>query len=120
MDKFKYCIVCGRKIIWRKKWQSCWANVKYCSNACRKMRLTEIDDKIELTIISKLNNRGMNKSVCPSEIAKELFSDDWRLQMERVRSAARRLVNQNKIVITQKNKIVEPSTAKGPIRLKLK
>ena len=38
--------------------------------------------------------------------------------MEPARAAARRLVAIGKIVITQHNQIVDPSTAKGPIRLR--
>ncbi len=38
--------------------------------------------------------------------------------MEKSRSAARRLVAQGEIVITQNGNIVDPSHAKGPIRLR--
>jgi hypothetical protein len=40
--------------------------------------------------------------------------------MEPARAAARSLVARNKIVITQRNRIVDPATAKGPIRLRLR
>ena len=40
--------------------------------------------------------------------------------MEPARAAARRLVASGKVVITQHNQIVDPSTAKGPIRLRLR
>ena len=40
--------------------------------------------------------------------------------MEPARAAARRLVAAGKIVITQGGRVVEPSTAKGAIRLKLR
>lgn len=33
--------------------------------------------------------------------------------------AARRLVNQGEVVITQKGHVVDPSMAKGPIRIRL-
>jgi hypothetical protein len=29
-------LVCGRPFAWRKKWERNWAEVKYCSDACRK------------------------------------------------------------------------------------
>lgn len=32
----KPCAVCGRTMTWRKKWEKNWAEVKYCSDACRK------------------------------------------------------------------------------------
>jgi hypothetical protein len=40
--------------------------------------------------------------------------------MEPARSAARRLVAQGRIVITQHKQPVDPATAKGPIRLRLR
>jgi hypothetical protein len=32
----KICIVCLRPMQWRKKWEKVWAEVKYCSDACRQ------------------------------------------------------------------------------------
>jgi hypothetical protein len=32
----KICVVCGRPFSWRKKWEKVWAEVKYCSDGCRK------------------------------------------------------------------------------------
>lgn len=31
----KPCVVCGRPMSWRKKWEKNWDQVKYCSEACR-------------------------------------------------------------------------------------
>ncbi|MCO5934041.1 DUF2256 domain-containing protein [Mucilaginibacter sp. RB4R14] len=31
----KLCIVCKRPFTWRKKWEKCWDDVKYCSERCR-------------------------------------------------------------------------------------
>jgi len=32
----KACVHCGRVFAWRKKWARDWANVTYCSKACRR------------------------------------------------------------------------------------
>jgi hypothetical protein len=32
----KPCLVCGRAMSWRKAWAKNWADVKYCSEACRR------------------------------------------------------------------------------------
>jgi hypothetical protein len=32
----KDCIVCKRPFEWRKKWERCWEEVKYCSERCRR------------------------------------------------------------------------------------
>ena len=31
----KICVTCGRPFVWRKKWERNWAEVKFCSDACR-------------------------------------------------------------------------------------
>ena len=40
----KPCLVCGRDMVWRKSWAKNWADVKYCSDACRA-RKSGIDNK---------------------------------------------------------------------------
>jgi hypothetical protein len=32
----KPCAVCGRPMVWRKAWARNWAEVKHCSDACRR------------------------------------------------------------------------------------
>ncbi|MEO1400979.1 MAG: DUF2256 domain-containing protein [Cyanobacteria bacterium J06635_1] len=32
------CPVCQRPFTWRKKWAECWAEVKYCSERCRRRK----------------------------------------------------------------------------------
>lgn len=32
----KPCQVCGRAMTWRRNWAKNWAEVKVCSDACRK------------------------------------------------------------------------------------
>jgi len=32
----KICVQCQRPFRWRKKWERCWDEVRYCSDACRK------------------------------------------------------------------------------------
>lgn len=34
----KRCPVCDRPFQWRKKWATCWDEVKYCSDRCRRRR----------------------------------------------------------------------------------
>lgn len=34
----KVCPVCQRPFTWRKKWEDCWDEVKYCSERCRRRR----------------------------------------------------------------------------------
>ena len=32
----KSCVACGRAMTWRKRWAKNWADVKFCSDACRQ------------------------------------------------------------------------------------
>ena len=34
----KPCEACGRDMTWRKSWAKNWAEVKYCSDACRAQK----------------------------------------------------------------------------------
>ncbi len=45
-------------------------------------------------------------------------ADDWRELMEPARRAARRLVVDGEVEITQRGVVVDPSTAKGAIRIR--
>ncbi len=54
-----------------------------------------------------------------SEVPRKLRPSDWRPLMQTTRDAAARLVARGLLEVTQKGKVVEPSTAKGPIRLRL-
>ena len=120
----KTCVVCGRIIQWRKKWQDNWHLVKYCSRACRKAGLSDTDIKLENVIMDLLRSAKTGSSICPSQAARELVENDderqWRPLMEPARRAARRLVYKGKISIMQGGRIVDPSKFKGPVRLKLK
>lgn len=114
----KICVVCGRVIEPRKKWLKNWAEVKYCSDACRRRRQSNLKVDEE-AIVALLKTRGAGKTICPSEILEGNEKSDHS-RMEQVREAARRLVQQNLIEITQKGRVVDPSAFKGPIRLRLK
>ena len=122
--KEKICKTCGRAFSWRKKWEKDWDVVKYCSDGCRGRKPGEADAALEEAIAGLLAERGRDKTICPSEAAKAVGGKDerrdWEGLMEPARAAARRLVAAGKIVITQGGRVVEPSTAKGAIRLKLK
>lgn len=114
----KTCVVCGRTIEWRRKWARNWHDVKYCSDKCRRSKPGRSDTTLEQTILSLLESRAADASICPSEAARAVFPDDWRQHMQRTRDAARRLAAQGALEFTQGGKPVDPSTAKGPVRLR--
>lgn len=114
----KVCVVCGRRIEWRKKWERDWDEVRHCGSACRRRGLREVDTRLEATIESLLDARARTATICPSEAARQVDPDGWRELMEPARMAARRLVEKGTVQIVQGGRVVDPSTAKGPIRLR--
>lgn len=114
----RICERCGRRIEWRKKWARDWEQVRYCSAACRTHRLTQTDDRLEQAILDLLTIRPRGATICPSEAAQAVDSEHWRDLMEPARQAARRLVAKGRIDVMQGGHLVDPSTARGPIRLR--
>jgi hypothetical protein len=114
----KPCRTCGRTITWRKKWARDWDDVQYCSDACRRSTPGPTDAALERSVLELLDARARGATVCPSEAARAVGGDDWRPLMEPARAAARRLVARGEVEITQGGRVVDDSTAKGPIRIR--
>lgn len=119
------CVVCGRTITWRKKWERDWEGVRYCSDGCRRSGVRTVDTDLEAAVLRLLDARAAGATICPSEVARAVASagngDDgaWRTLMEPARAAARRLVVRGEVEITQGGHVVaDPSHAKGPIRIR--
>jgi len=115
----KACAACGREIEWRKKWERDWANIRYCSKSCRSRGVTEIDTALESAILTLLGSRARGATICPSEAARLVDADGWRGLMEPSRRAARRLVGRGRVVITRQGRVVDPSSARGAVRVRL-
>lgn len=115
----KTCASCGRRIEWRAKWQRDWDQVRYCSASCRRRGVTAEDQRLEEVTLSLLAGRAGASTICPSEVARAVGSEEsWRSLMEPARRAARRLVAAGEVEITQGGRVVDPSTAKGAIRIR--
>ncbi|MEO0975224.1 MAG: DUF3253 domain-containing protein, partial [Pseudomonadota bacterium] len=100
----KICLTCGRPFAWRAKWKRDWAQVKYCSTACKGGAGRE-GLALEQAILSLLAARADGASCCPSEVARQRYPEErWRDEMETVRQAARRLAHADRIEITQGGK----------------
>jgi len=114
----KTCEACGRTITWRRAWARDWDNVRYCSKACRSRGVSAVDRALEDAIRELLRERAGAATICPSEAARHVGGEEWRPLMEPTRRAARRLVARGELEILQGGRVVDPSTAKGPIRLR--
>jgi hypothetical protein len=92
--------------------------VRWCSEACRGAGVGEPERGVEAAILAALDSRRAEASICPSEVARHLWPEAWRLHLEEVRQAARRLVAAGSVEITQGGRPVDPSTARGPVRIR--
>jgi hypothetical protein len=69
------------------------------------------------TILHLASLRGSDKTICPSEVARNIWPDNWRKHMAEVRNAAFHLRDEGKVQIKQKGKPVEGNELVGPIRI---
>ncbi len=78
-------------------------------------------EQIERLILELCTKRGPEKTICPSEVARALVSQDeeWRPHMDKVRSAGRKLMRDGLIVVSQRGVPIDPDQSKGPIRFGL-
>ena len=79
----------------------------------------EVDELLETAILDLLARRAASATICPSDAARQVGdADSWRELMEPARAAARRLVDRGEVEITQGGRVVDLSTARGPIRIR--
>ena len=69
------------------------------------------------TILRLVAERGLTKSICPSEAARAL-SPEWQAMLPAVRRAAASLAEASRIDILRKGKPVDPAEMRGVIRLR--
>lgn len=80
------------------------------------------NEEIEAMVLRLVAERGTDKTICPSEVARALggaHPDGWGPLMQPVRSVAVRLAHQGALVIKRKGKVVDPDSFKGVYRLAL-
>jgi hypothetical protein len=74
---------------------------------------------LEAAILALLEQRADDATICPSEAARAAARDgDWRALMGPARAAAGRLVERGEVEVTQRGRVVDPATARGPIRIR--
>jgi len=82
------------------------------------------ESRLKEEILARLQERGAGKTICPSEVARGVAGSDereaWEPLMQPVREAAAGLVAEGKVVVTQRGRVVDGATAKGPVRLRLR
>ncbi len=105
---------------WRAAWARSWDDVRWCSDRCRAAARGDRGEaaRLEAALVALLAARAGDASVCPSEVARAVGGEAWRSLMEPVRAAARRLVARGEVEVCQGGRVVDPSTARGPIRVR--
>ena len=118
----RVCTGCGRSFTWRPSLADVWDEVRWCSAACRRRGLRPIDAELEAAILELLDARPNGATICPSEAARHVAPDAGPEALRRLnepaRRAARRLVASGAVEILQQGRAVDPSTAKGPVRVR--
>ncbi len=141
----RICASCGRAFAWRKAWARDWEQVRYCSEGCRRRKVRPVDRALEAAILELLEARAAGGTICPSEAARMVAGaaasavdrdaaragaprarpdatsereDAWRSLMEPARRAARRLVAAGEVELTQRGRVVDPSSFRGPVRIR--
>jgi len=62
--------------------------------------------------------RGTEKSMCPTDVARAVSAENWRPLLGAVRKVAADLARQGKIEILRKGKPINPDDMRGVIRLR--
>ena len=78
-------------------------------------------EALEAEILRQTTERGVEKSICPSEVARALSDDEatWRRLMGPIRAAAIRLALAGQVEVLRKGKPVDPTAdIRGVIRLR--
>lgn len=77
-----------------------------------------VEQRLTESILELMAARASTSTICPSDAARAVGDDSWRELMEPARAAARKLVAAGEVEITQGGAVVDPATAKGPIRIR--
>ncbi|WP_119353686.1 DUF3253 domain-containing protein [Azohydromonas sediminis] len=75
---------------------------------------------IERALLDLLAARDASASVCPSEVARQLWPAAWREHLSDVRAVARVLAVQGRVTVTQRGRVLDPQAPwRGALRLAL-
>lgn len=73
--------------------------------------------RLAAVVRTLLRHRDADKTICPSDAARVVGGEDWRVLMPLSRSVAAELAAEEIIEVRQRGEVVDLTTAKGPVRL---
>ena len=79
--------------------------------------MTPDSDALRRAILNAAGERGPQKSICPSEVARDLGGATWRALMPAVREAAADLVDEGCVRVTRGGCDVDARNPGGPVRI---
>lgn len=115
----KVCTTCGRPFAWRAKWARVWQEVQTCSAACKRGP-GAMGQALEQALQDLVARRSAGKTACPSEAVMALYGDkdQWPKDVLRhMRYAVNRLAATGALVVSQRGRVVDAASAKGPLRV---
>jgi hypothetical protein len=77
-----------------------------------------MSETIADAILRLTAERGAEKSICPSEVARAVGGEAWRPLMGQVRAAAAALSRDGRVEILRKGRPIAPEAMHGVIRLR--
>jgi len=77
-----------------------------------------VDRELERAISDLLDAGRGTATISPDDAARRVDASGWETLREPARRAARRMVAEGTVEIVQDGRVVDPSTAKGPIGLR--
>ncbi|MEM6902019.1 MAG: DUF3253 domain-containing protein [Pseudomonadota bacterium] len=93
-------------------------NLIACHDAGPQTTEADGDELLRMAILSAVAQRGPDKTLCPSEVARGINPADWRQLMPELRRVAIDLAKHQRIAIRQSGVICNPDQPiTGPIRL---
>ncbi len=116
----KTCIICGRTITWRKKWERDWHNVRYCSKSCRSRGVNDTDRQLETLVLSLLNSQPAGKQFTMNDITSDFRSGLKPATPDDVMHALRRLASDGRLEFLMNGRPTSPSAAKGNCQVRVK
>lgn len=79
----------------------------------------DVARRLRETILALARERGPDKTICPSDAARAVDSQNWRDLMDQARDTARDLARSGDVEITQRGEVLDPdATWRGPVRIR--
>jgi len=78
-----------------------------------------VNHDLRAAILSLARERGPDKTICPSDAARAVGGQQWRVLMDDARAEARALARRGEVEISQRGEVLDPDAQwRGPVRIR--